>query len=196
MMNTQKNEDTKTQIKQIQAIFAATPSVALNLLNQQTNEPLSARVKSFLEGVANNYLEELTPLIQHLNYADLARWLRTNEPTFESNLIQSLRQTVANEYMAVNVTRNKMPVLRYSRTILEISPVIIANAIEQHIEGSLLAVFGSEKGQKECVRFMTAMINQGTNEISHFGVLVLDELFSTLISEFEKHGISDVLTKH
>jgi len=196
MMNTPKIEDTKTPIKQIQAIFAATPASALHLLYQQTNEPLSVRAKALLESVATDYLAELTPLIKQIDYSDLASWLRVNESTFEQNLSCSLRQNLANEYMAVNVSRNNMPVIRYSRTVMEISPGIIANTIEQHIEGSLLAVFGSEKGQKECVRFMTAMINQGTNEISPFGVLVLDELFSTLISEFEKHGISDVLTKH
>ena len=149
-----------------------------------------------LEGVANNYLEELTPLIQHLNYADLARWLRTNEPTFESNLIQSLRQTVANEYMAVNVTRNKMPVLRYSRTILEISPELISVAIAQHIEEALLIRSGSLVGKKECIRFLMAMTNKETNGISSFGVLVLDELFSGIITEYEKIGLPSFSAQH
>ncbi len=195
-MNTQNTVETQTPIKQIQTIFAATPASALNLLYQHTNEPLSVRVKAFLESVATDYLAELTPLIQQIDYSDLASWLRVNETTFEHDLTCSVRQNLANEYMVVNVTRNEMPVIRYSRTIMEISPEIIANAIEQHIEGSLLAVFGSEKGRKECVRFMTAMINQRTHEISPFGVLVLDELFSGIITEFEKNGFPFFSAKH
>lgn len=195
-MNTQNTTETQTPIKQIQAIFAATPASALHLLYQQTDEPLSRRAKTLLENVAANYLAELTPLIKQIDYSDLASWLRVNETTFEHDLTCSLRQNLANEYMVVNVTRNEMPMIRYSRTVMEISSEIIANAIEQHIEGSLLAVFGSEKGQKECIRFMTAMINQRTREISPFGVLVLDELFSGIITEFEKNGFPSFSAKH
>ncbi len=195
-MNTQNTVETQTPIKQIQAIFADTPASALHLLYQQTEEPLSAKVRAFLELIASDYLEELTPLIGQLNYADLANWLRTNEPTFESSLIHSLRQTIANEYMAVNVTRNKIPVIRYSRTILEISPEIISVAIEQHIEGALLSRSGSFVGKKECIRFLTAMANKETKGISSFGVLVLDELFSGIITEFEKNGFPSFSAEH
>lgn len=66
MMDTHKTEATKSPIEQIQAIFTETPASALHLLSQQTDEPLSARAKLFLEHVATNYLSELTPLIQHL----------------------------------------------------------------------------------------------------------------------------------
>lgn len=195
-MNTQNTVEAQTPIKQIQAIFSDTPASALHLLYQQTEEPLSERVKAFLERIASDYLEELTPLIEQLNYADLANWLRMNKTSFESGLMTSLRQNLANGYVAVNVTRNEMPVIRYSRTIIEISPEIISGAIEQHIEGALLIHVGADTGRKECIRFMTAMIDQETRGINPFGVLVLDELFSSIIADFEKNGIPTFSAEH
>lgn len=196
MRKTQKTVDTQTPIKQIQAIFASTPASALYLLNEQTKEPLSIRVKEFLEHIASDYLEELTPLTEQLNYIDLANWLKINETYFEDELTKTLKQKLANGYTATNVSRNGMPVIRYSRTIIEISPDLIYSAIEQHIEATMLIHYGSSTGRKETIRFLTAMTTQNADHINPFGVLVLDELFSEIIAGFEKNGIPVFSAEH
>ncbi len=196
MMNNHESGSPISALKQIQDVFKAAPATALHLLYQENNKTLFERVKAFMDDIAEFHIDELGDLLPQIDLHDLATWLSMNETAFENDVIKALRQVLATSYTALNIDRHVMPVIQYSNTTMEISSEVVSAAIENHIEPITLIHYGSKIGRKECIRFMGAMINHETNGINSLGILVLDELFAELISNFEKNGLPVFSAKH
>jgi hypothetical protein len=71
------------------------------------------------------------------------------------------------------------------RIRLELSRETIALAIQNNIEGALIAEYGAEQGKINAAEMLSAMIDQTqqferTGGLSELGVTVMDELFKSL----------------
>lgn len=71
------------------------------------------------------------------------------------------------------------------RIRMEVTPDVIACAIQNNIEGALIAEYGAEQGVIDSAEMLSAMIDQTqqferTGGLSELGVTVMDELFKSL----------------
>ena len=71
------------------------------------------------------------------------------------------------------------------RIRMEVTPDVIACAIQNNIEGALIAEYGAEHGAINSAEMLNAMIDQTqqfdrTGGLSELGVTVMDELFKSL----------------
>ncbi|WP_316677145.1 hypothetical protein [uncultured Tolumonas sp.] len=68
------------------------------------------------------------------------------------------------------------------RIRMEVSPDVIACAIQNNIEGALIAENGAEQGVIDSAEMLSAMLSEdiSTGGLSDLGVTVMDELFKSL----------------
>ncbi|NCB59155.1 MAG: hypothetical protein EOM46_17070 [Gammaproteobacteria bacterium] len=71
------------------------------------------------------------------------------------------------------------------RIRMEVSPDVIACAIQNNIEGALITEYGAEQGTINATEMLSAMIDETqqferTGGLSELGVTVMDELFKSL----------------
>ena len=94
--------------------------------------------------------------------------------------LPELRLTVAACYYAHLLNQNDSAWYQDDkhRVRMEVSPDVIAIAIQNNIEGALLKTYGQDEGEQNAAVMLTAMICSGG--LSDFGITVMDELFSSL----------------
>lgn len=94
--------------------------------------------------------------------------------------LPGLRLTVAACYYAHLLNQNDGAWYQDDkhRVHMEVSPDVIAIAIQNSIEGALLETYGRDEGEQNAAVMLTAMICSGG--LSDFGITVMDELFSSL----------------
>lgn len=68
------------------------------------------------------------------------------------------------------------------RIRMEVTPDVIACAIQNNIEGALIAEYGTEQGIIDSAEMLSAMLDAdiSTGGLSELGVTVMDELFKSL----------------
>ena len=65
---------------------------------------------------------------------------------------------------------------------MEVTPDVIACAIQNNIEGALIAEHGADQGVIDSADMLSAMLNNdlSTGGLSELGITVMDELFKSL----------------
>ncbi len=68
------------------------------------------------------------------------------------------------------------------RIRMEVTPDVIACAIQNNIEGALIAEHGADQGVIDSADMLSAMLNNdlSTGGLSELGITVMDELFKSL----------------
>lgn len=72
----------------------------------------------------------------------------------------------------------------------------VALAITNHIETALLEHKGREQGRQACREFLGDMLPSDMADLSPLGVTVMDELFTSLVNDVERTGLSGLPATH
>ena len=122
--------------------------------------------------------------------------MRRPEPTpvndqfsysFSASELPAFRVAVATCYYARLQVLNGGPWYQNEqyRIRMEVTPDVIACAIQNNIEGALIGEYGAEQGTINAAEMLNAMIDQTqqfdrTGGLSELGITVMDELYKSL----------------
>lgn len=116
--------------------------------------------------------------------------------SFLASKLPAFRAAVSTCYYARLLLLNDGPQYQNEQYSIrmEVSPDVIACAIQNNIEGALIAEYGAEQGTVNAAEMLYAMLNgsdqfERTTGLSELGVTVMDELFKSL-AEMAHESIS------
>jgi len=194
-----QDELTLHATEQIRAVLADVPAVCLSLLAhgaQPAALPLAELLAQFLEQMTlehhSHAMDALAELLPWVDCHALAAWLVAQTDQHKAKMIPECRHKIADAYLALCLQRNGTPSFIHQHTGLSLSAELVALAIAQHLEGAVMA----DKGPDACLALLGAMLTQDGQALTSLGVSAMDELFRSLVDDYQRNGQPTPPVKH
>lgn len=188
---------------QVREIFEATPSVCLFLLDQSAQLaalPLVEQLDEFLDRMILDHpspaMDAMAELLPWVDSHALAAWLVEQTQQHKERLIADYRRRIAAAYLALCQQRHGTPSFIHQHTGLSLSAELVALAIAEHLEGAVMEDRGQQAGPDACLALLGAMLTQDGQALTLLGATVMDELFRSLVEDYQRNGQPTTPVKH